>query len=1043
VGAAARAASGRPAAGPHAAGARRRQPHGGGGAGWRHGGGGGASKAAAERGGGGKGGGGGPRWLPKAPCEENEPLSTAAPGTWVAQEASAQTSKNEEDGGKQDPVNVMPALSLPLGAQEDGGKQDPVNIMQVLHREVQQLFDSPNVTAAAPSISHINALISMVDNAQLPIDGHILAMAAGSCRRLRLRPLVEKLCTSVHCYQLATHKGHAIAEMAQAAMELDFLCPVFFEAVATCCTLPEPDTFMCLSDVIAAVRGLLVSAKVCPAIGVDYTLALHGLACATLPILVLGSEAAAILAEFTLMLASALGLRPLGGGPPLCETPVVGEVMRRAIERLRCELLGASSCDVTMAACVARAAWPYMQHLMCESELQLCLQDVAEAARFKRQDFNTEQISIIAGAFAAVERSDPIVAGLLAEQTRRSIGEFSTRELCLLLWAADKVPGWLTETFAANAAAEFSCRDLSAVPVSDLCSSAETLAKLDQLGLPSLRRIASEVSRRDLHSFAGVDRATLLWALAKSSVHYDLQSELACSLAPADVTWLEGEAAAKTLWALGKVWTTAKFDSPDLKTVVAALCRQWNYFSGSTLDASWALSRLSASLECKVHEPGTSSSGEACFPQEPPPAGDGGEAANAAAEAQSASASASGPSAETSPQTSPQTSPCASPRAGLAAVLRPGRGRLNRCGGSFDEAFRLNDHCPPGHSVQMKNTFLHVNAAGDEALELRQTRSTDDLLSLAARHDSVEADADASVPFSVSTVGCAPGAGASTSGAQMECTAADHDAAAGIASTAAGAEAGARPLVPRPPRASPASEHPSDHGYALRVDWDIDVLESQPQIVATTVKLRVVGGHGKLFSLDAVTGRLVARGGRAVPMPATSAVVVGIEEGVDYEAVVAFCLEGCSWSEDSPPSDPVCVGARRPVAKPPVPEAPRLVAMGGTALKCSWTIPCCFPPVEAITVRLLDVNTKKGYLVDADTARLVPRGGSAFLAPACEVVLQGVPLGAWYVGRVIARSALGFSDQSPQSTPEHCPGHGSEPVTVAEVSGEGDCDAWT
>jgi len=104
----------------------------------------------------------------------------------------------------------------------------------------------------------------------------------------------------------------------------------------------------------------------------------------------------------------------------------------------------------------------------------------------------------------------------------------------------------------------------------------------------------------------------------------------------------------------------------------------------------------------------------------------------------------------------------------------------------------------------------------------------------------------------------------------------------------------------------------------LRVAWALP--ETSPEVTASTVKMRITGSQ-RWQNYDNQSGRLVMKGGSTVPAPMNEITVVGCEEGLAYEAVVAV-MNSDGWSDVSAPSEPTTIGEPKPREKPPKPGPP-------------------------------------------------------------------------------------------------------------------------
>lgn len=195
---------------------------------------------------------------------------------------------------------------------------------------------------------------------------------------------------------------------------------------------------------------------------------------------------------------------------------------------------------------------------------------------------------------------------------------------------------------------------------------------------------------------------------------------------------------------------------------------------------------------------------------------------------------------------------------------------------------------------------------------------------------------------------------------------------------------------------------------SFRITWAIP--PSEPEITACTVKLRIRGSQ-RWQNYDHASSRLVAKGGSTVPAPTCEVSAEGLDEGLEYEAIVAM-MNSEGWGDVSEPSKPAHCGELKPREKPPAPAAPVLVTVGPGKLKCSWAIPDAFPPVEASQVQITDVATGTKMLVDAANGKLVASGRTSFASTRFECKIDGVQDGVEYTAAVCCRSAEGFGEYS-------------------------------
>jgi len=208
----------------------------------------------------------------------------------------------------------------------------------------------------------------------------------------------------------------------------------------------------------------------------------------------------------------------------------------------------------------------------------------------------------------------------------------------------------------------------------------------------------------------------------------------------------------------------------------------------------------------------------------------------------------------------------------------------------------------------------------------------------------------------------------------------------------------------------PAPEKPCVEaaGSLLRISWSIE--QCDPEITASAIKVRIKGSQ-KLQNYDHGTGRLVPKGGSTVPVPLSEITLDGVEEGLEYEAVIAV-MNSEGWSDPSGFSQPGYTGMLKHREKPPRPSAPNLSAQGKGKLRVTWVLPPACPPVEATQVQLTDVGTGKTMLVDASNGKLVTSGRTTFAASRLEANVNGVQDCVEYAAAICCRNAEGFGEYS-------------------------------
>eukprot|EP00928_Gymnodinium_smaydae_P034798 TRINITY_DN24588_c0_g1_i1.p1 TRINITY_DN24588_c0_g1~~TRINITY_DN24588_c0_g1_i1.p1 ORF type:complete len:883 (+),score=246.30 TRINITY_DN24588_c0_g1_i1:96-2744(+) len=169
---------------------------------------------------------------------------------------------------------------------------------------------------------------------------------------------------------------------------------------------------------------------------------------------------------------------------------------------------------------------------------------------------------------------------------------------------------------------------------------------------------------------------------------------------------------------------------------------------------------------------------------------------------------------------------------------------------------------------------------------------------------------------------------------------------------------------------------------------------------ATMVKIRRVGDTNWYLC-----------GGAAIAAPACETVAQGLEEGIEYEAMVGFLVMG-RWCAESPVSSPACIGTKRLPGIPDAPKEPRLVVLDQSRMAVRWRMETAVPSVTGCVVRFRPLGDKVWQLVQPSTGRLVPdklEDAEAVPAPATEVVVTELQAGVRYETAIALRNKLGTS----------------------------------
>lgn len=203
-----------------------------------------------------------------------------------------------------------------------------------------------------------------------------------------------------------------------------------------------------------------------------------------------------------------------------------------------------------------------------------------------------------------------------------------------------------------------------------------------------------------------------------------------------------------------------------------------------------------------------------------------------------------------------------------------------------------------------------------------------------------------------------------------------------------------------PPEGAPLLE-PLDAGN-MRISWTLP-----EEAKSTTVKLRRVGDKNWYLC-----------GGKAIASPANDTVAVGLEEGIEYEATVAFLMHG-RWGNESPVSVPRCIGDLKLPGAPGAAKAPSLMIVDGSEgrMRVKWRNVPAVPPVTGAIVKFRALGSRIWRYVDPRTMQLVDEEPDAVLAPVNEQDVVGVEQGIRYEASVALRNKLGNGPNSQTSDP--------------------------
>mmetsp|Transcript_17406 Transcript_17406/g.40674 ORF Transcript_17406/g.40674 Transcript_17406/m.40674 type:complete len:793 (+) Transcript_17406:90-2468(+) len=199
--------------------------------------------------------------------------------------------------------------------------------------------------------------------------------------------------------------------------------------------------------------------------------------------------------------------------------------------------------------------------------------------------------------------------------------------------------------------------------------------------------------------------------------------------------------------------------------------------------------------------------------------------------------------------------------------------------------------------------------------------------------------------------------------------------------------------TPQAPKLEP------DTDGRMKVVWDLP-----EEATSSTVKLRKVGDNN---------WRLV--GGTAIAAPTTEVIAAGCEEGIEYEAIVNFLIDG-KWTSDSPVSKPACIGEIMLPGSPGLPKDPVIFAPDHTKLRIRWQIPTAVPPVNSITVKIRPIGTKLWSFV-SPAGEITELSTESIPAPTSELDVINPQQGVRYQVVVQMRNKFGQGPESGPSDP--------------------------
>ncbi|CAJ1429625.1 unnamed protein product [Effrenium voratum] len=194
----------------------------------------------------------------------------------------------------------------------------------------------------------------------------------------------------------------------------------------------------------------------------------------------------------------------------------------------------------------------------------------------------------------------------------------------------------------------------------------------------------------------------------------------------------------------------------------------------------------------------------------------------------------------------------------------------------------------------------------------------------------------------------------------------------------------------------------------IKVKWTLPEEAKQ-----TIVKLRRVGNQNWYLCT-----------GGAIPAPASETVAAGLEEGIEYEAMVSFLINN-RWCCESAISKPACIGELKLPSPPVAPKEPRLYVMDVSQgmMRVRWQYFSSVPPLTGALVRFRAVGARKWLFAHPSNGALMDVGPEKepelIPYPQCDVTVRGLPLGIRFEACVAFRNKLGTGPFSKESEIGH------------------------
>lgn len=186
----------------------------------------------------------------------------------------------------------------------------------------------------------------------------------------------------------------------------------------------------------------------------------------------------------------------------------------------------------------------------------------------------------------------------------------------------------------------------------------------------------------------------------------------------------------------------------------------------------------------------------------------------------------------------------------------------------------------------------------------------------------------------------------------------------------------------------------------MKVKWPLP-----EEAKSTTVKMRRVGDQNWYLC-----------GGTAIEAPECETIAKGLEEGIEYEAMVSYLIHG-RWCNDSPVCKPACIGEKKLPGIPGESIAPLLwvVDQHDCRMRVKWQPLTAVPAVTSVVVKFRPLGARCWQYVHPSTSQLSVEETDPVPTPRNEIDVLGLKSGVPYEAAVAYRNRLGTGLDSPLS----------------------------